>query len=100
MDIVFDFYSIGLKFTAIGRYHKGFRGTYEEPPEPGELEIERFVHSDTKSDVTFLLDSTVVDQLYEDAYDALVDHFEEERACAAEAKFEQRREEERMCRSC
>ena len=100
MKIAFNFHSIGLEFLAIGEYHKGFHGTCVEPPEPDELEIHELLLASTDTDVSFLLDSTIVDRLYEDAYDAMFSHLEEERACAAEAKADQRREEESMCRFC
>ena len=90
------FMSLGLEFTADARYYKGFKGSLEEPPEPGELELSSLHHTLTGTDVSFLLDSNVCDQLYEDAYDAVHDAIHEECACAAEAKADQRKEE-RMC---
>lgn len=99
MHVSFEFFSIGFRFRADGEYLKGFAGSLVEPPEPGELVLEKLTLASTGEEASFLLDSTIVDQLYEAAYDALFSYFEEERACAAEAKYDERREEERMCRS-
>ena len=94
-----SFSSIGLSFIAKVKYHKGFSGNYFEPPEPGELEIETLTMASTMADASFLLDSTVIDQLYEDAYEALSDALIEEAVDAAERKHDEQREE-LMCRSC
>jgi len=87
-------------YEAYCTYSTGFRGSEHEPPEPAEIRINALMHKATGTDVTFLLDSGVCDVFYDTAYAQLDAHLYEEAACAAEAKFDQRREEELMCRSC
>lgn len=99
--MIIEFHALGLSFNARCRYYEGFKGSLEEPPEPHNIEILSLEVVPSGEDATFLLESNVCDQLFEAAYDqleqALID---DEAASAAEARFEQRREEELMCRSC
>lgn len=97
--MILEFNALGLSFIARCRYYGGFRGSLEEPPEPHNIEILSLEVTPTGEDAAFLLDSYVCDQLFEAAYDQLEQALIDEAADAAEARFEQRREEELMCRS-
>lgn len=81
--MLLNFKSLGLEFYAECAYAPGWPGSHMEPPEPPELEIQKLRHAQTSTDVSFLLDSNVIDQLYEDAWDAVValNHDEEEPMC-------------------
>ena len=89
--MIIEFRSIGLDFKAHFRYYEPCEFTGEL----GELILEKLYLTDD-TDVTFLLDSTVIDQLYEDAYDAAASFKHEEAACQADRIFDQRREEALM----
>lgn len=98
--MIIEFSALGLSFNARCRCHySGFRGLLEEPPEPHNIEILSLEVAPSGEDATFLLESNVCDQLFEAAYDQLEQTLIDEMADAAEARFEQRREEEFMCRS-
>lgn len=98
--MIVEFHALGLSFNARCRYYEGFKGSLEEPPEPHNIEILSLEVVPSGEDATFLLESNVCDQLFEAAYDQLEQTLIDEAASAAEARFEQRREEELMCRSC
>ena len=97
--MIIEFSAIGLSFNARCRYYGGFRGSLEEPPEPHNIEILSLEVAPSGEDAKFLLESNVCDQLFEAAYDQLEQTLLDEMADAAEARFEQHREEEFMCRS-
>jgi hypothetical protein len=88
--MIISFNSIGLKFLARVRYEGSHPGNYFNPPEPGELVIESLEHVCTGADASFLLDSKIVDQIYEDAYDSFEDAVAEERE---EARVRRHQEE-------
>ena len=91
-----DITTLGMRLEAEINVAKGWKGSYWEPPEPPELEIEALYHDGV--DVSFMLDSTLNEHLHEATWEALAAEAADAAQCAAEARAEQRMEE-RMCRS-
>lgn len=65
-----------------------------------EFDILSLSHKCSGADATWLLYSAADGAIWDAATHAYQEHLLEERICAAEAKADQRREEERMCQSC
>ena len=68
-------------------------------PNDEGFEVHDLYHKESGSNCTWLLYSTLCDDVGDAAHMAWSEWREEEKVCAAEAREDQRREE-RMCQSC
>ena len=91
-----DITVMGMCLEAEINVTKGWKGSYWEPPEPDEIEIEALYHDNV--DVSFMLDSRLNEYIEEATWEALAAEAADAAQSAAEARAEQRMEE-RMCQS-
>lgn len=78
--MIVRFHTMGMSFVADVDYFPGCPGTYWEPPEPDELDINRLCVDG--HDAMFLMDSTLCDEIEEAALLAAREsHLTEDEMC-------------------
>lgn len=80
--------ALGLTFDAECTYRTGRPGTYWEPPEPAELQIDSLTYDGC--DASFLLESAALDEIYDAAYTVVAGYEADRRDAACEARRDMR----------